>query len=354
MQHYIGIDFHMQHSSVAVMDERGSIIDERKLYHTNMQELKNYFSSFNSDTHVVVEATRNWYWLIDCLQDLNLDVKLAHAKKVRIIAESTIKTDKIDAKVLAHLDRCNFLPQAYIANKETRANRELLRYHMSLVKIRSSIKNRIHSILAKNNIHYHATDLFGKDGIVFLQGLTLPPVFTLELQGYLQLLDTLKETLVIVQKQIKHECTSAPYVKQLMTIPGIAYFSALLISSEIADIKRFSNHKKLCAYAGLASTTHQSADTTYHGKIIKDSNKYLRYVLVEAVPKAIKKDPKLFTIYTSLYRKKGIGKAKIAIAHRLMTAIYFMLRDSTDYRICATTDYIRVNPRTKLGAYAAR
>jgi transposase len=347
MQHYIGVDFHMQHSSVAVMDEQGLIVDERKLYHANMKELMNYFSSFNSDTNVAVEATRNWYWLIDCLQDLNLNVKLAHAKKVRIIAESTIKTDKIDARALAHLDRCNFLPQAYIADKKTRSNRELLRYHMSLVKIRASIKNRIHAILAKNNIQYGFTDLFGKGGLEFLKRLRLPPIFTLELHGYIQLLDALKEALTTVQKQIKEECKDAPYVKRLITIPGIAYFSALLLSSEIADIKRFRNYKKLCAYAGLASTTHQSADTTHHGGIIKDSNKYLRYVLVEAVPFAIKKDPRLYAVYTALVRKKGVNKARIAIAHRLMVAIYFMLRDDTDYHI---SNYNRVNPVTKLGA----
>ncbi len=348
MQHYIGVDFHKQHSSVAVMNEQGSIVDERKIYHTDMKELMNYFSSFDSDTNVALEATRNWYWLVDCLQDLNLNVKLAHAKKVRIIAESTIKTDKIDARALAHLDRCSFLPQAYIADKNTRANRELLRYHMSLVRIRASIKNRIHAILAKNNIHHRFTDLFGKAGIEFLKSLELPAIFTLEINGYIQLLDALKKTLTAVQKRIKEECKSAPYVNRLMTIPGISYFSALLLSSEIADIKRFKHYKKLCAYAGLASTTHQSADTTHHGGIIKDSNKYIRYALVEAVPFAIKRNPRLYAAYAALVRKKGINKARVAIAHRLLVAIYFMLRDDTDYRIL---NYNRVNPMAKLGAF---
>ncbi len=132
MEHYIGVDFHMQHSSVAVMDKDGTIKDERKLYHTDTQELVDYFSSFDKDTSVALEATRNWYWFVDLMQELELDVKLVHAKKARIIAESTIKTDKIDARVLAHLDRCNFLPRAYIADKETRAAREILRYYMGL------------------------------------------------------------------------------------------------------------------------------------------------------------------------------------------------------------------------------
>ncbi len=152
MKHYIGMDFHKQFSSVCVMDKDGQIIDERKLFHDNRNEMTDYFSQFNKDTSVSVEATRNWYWLADLLQEQGLDVKLVHAKKTRIIAESTIKTDKIDARVLAHLDRCNFLPQAYLVNKETRSERELLRYYLSLVKVQTGIKNRIHSVLAGKQI----------------------------------------------------------------------------------------------------------------------------------------------------------------------------------------------------------
>lgn len=95
---------------------------------------------------------------MDYLQGLDLDVKLVHAKKARVIAENTTKTDKIDARILAHLDRCNFLPQAYITEKKTRSQRELLRYYMGLVSIRTGVKNRVHTILAKNNVKHDFSD----------------------------------------------------------------------------------------------------------------------------------------------------------------------------------------------------
>jgi transposase len=353
MRHYIGIDFHSQHSSVAVMDKEGSIMDERKLYHTDRKELIDYFSSFDKDTSVAIEATRNWYWLVDCLQDIGLNVKLVHAKKARIIAESTIKTDKLDARVLAHLDRSNFLPRAYIANKETRSNRELLRYYMSLVKIRSSIKNRIHAVLAKNNVYHGYSDLFGKAGILFLNALELPSVFRIELTGYLSVLEHLKERINDATGEIRAKCKENRYVKRLMTVPGIGYFSALLLASEIADINRFSTLRKFCSYAGLTSSTHQSADKTYHGHIIKDSNKYIRYALVEAVLKAIAKDPRLWVIYTNLKRRKGHNKARIAVAHKMCMYIYAMLKNDTDYRIDTKNKRYKlyqVTSKTKLGA----
>lgn len=350
MRHYIGVDFHMQHSSVACMDKEGNVMDERKLYHTDKQELIDYFSSFDKDTSVALEATRNWYWFVDLLQELDLNVKLVHAKKARIIAESTIKTDKIDAKVLAHLDRCNFLPRAYIADKETRATRELLRYYMSMVKIRASVKNRIHAVLAKNNVRHGFSDLFGKAGLLFLKDLELPDVFQEELAGYLRLLEHLKELIQDAAKSIKLKCEHSRYAKRLMTVPGIGYFGALLLAAEIADINRFSTMRRFCSYAGLTSSTHQSADTSYHGHIIKDSNKYIRYVLVEAVIKAISKDPRLWTFYANVKRKKGHNKAVIAVAHKMCMYIYSMLKNDTDYTIDTNRKLYRVTSWTKLGA----
>lgn len=340
MKHYIGVDFHLQHSSVANMDQEGNIVDERKLYHTDKRALLDYFSSFDKNTSVALEATRNWYWFVDLMQELDFDVKLVHAKKTRIIAESTIKTDKISARTLAHLDRCNFLPTAYIANKETRSSRELLRYYMSLVKLRTSTKNRIHAILAKNNVHHCFSDLFGKAGMQFLSELTLPRIFRIELDGYLAVISNLKECIDKARQEIKTTCEKNSYAEILMTTPGISHFTGLLLAAEIADIYRFRNHRKLCCYAGLASSTKQSADKAYHGHIIKDSNKYIRYALIEAVPVAIRKDPKLWVFYTTILKKKGRNKAKIAVARKLLIAMYYMLKFNKPY----TITYSQVNP----------
>jgi len=349
MGNYIGIDFHKQFSQVAVMDDKGKILDERRLEHDQREELLTYFSQFERETSVALEATRNWYWLVDLLQEQGLDVKLVHAKKARIIAESTIKTDKVDARTLAHLNRCNFLPEAYIASPETRSERELLRYHISLIKIQSSIKNRIHAILSKHNIQHNFTDLFGRAGREFLKILALPAIFRLELNGYLMILDQVAAILHQAKKEIEQHCRTCPEADLLTTAPGIGNYGGLLLAAEIADINRFPTVKKFCCYGGTAASTHQSANTEYHGHIIKDSNKYIRFVVLEAVQHAIKQDPKLWRFYSKIERKKGKKKAKIATARKLLVIIYHMLKNRVPYKIAHNDQNYQANPCAKLG-----
>ena len=109
---YVGMDIHKRFSQVAVLDESGEVLDQRRLTHTPCEELRNYFNQFPKDTQVIMEPTCGWNWLSDRISDLGLEVILAHPLKVRLIAESQIKTDKVDAVALAQLHRTGFLPQA--------------------------------------------------------------------------------------------------------------------------------------------------------------------------------------------------------------------------------------------------
>ena len=349
MRYYIGVDFHKQFSFVSVMDSNGTILEQQQLSHLDLSSIRGFFSRFAPDASVSVEATRSWYWFVDLLQDLGLTVNLVHPKKTRIIAESTIKTDKIDASVLAHLDRCQFLPKAFIPDLQSRSLRELLRYHLSLVKFRTATKNKIHALLAKLNIHHPFSDLFGKAGLEFLNNLALPDIFRLELNGYCNLLDHLKESINAVSLVIKNSCIASPMAQRLFSVPGLGHFSALLLAAEIADIHRFSSFKKFCSYAGLAPSTHQSSSKIYHGHIIKDSNAYIRYVLIEAVSHAIRKDNSLYWFNHRIAKKRGVNKARIATARKLAKIIFFMLSKNQDYYPNKTVLRSRVSPYTKLG-----
>jgi len=354
MKHYIGVDFHKQFSFVSVMDTNGNIIEQQQLSHLDVSGIRGFFSRFAPDASVSVEATRSWYWFVDLLQDLGLPVNLVHPKKTRIIAESTIKTDKIDASVLAHLDRCQFLPKAFIPDLQSRSLRELLRYHLSLVKFRTATKNKIHALLAKLNIHHSCSDLFGKAGRAFLHKLPLPDIFRLELNGYINLIDHLKESISAVALVIQDSCSHSPLASRLFHVPGLGHFSALLLAAEIADIQRFPSFKKFCSYSGLAPSTRQSGSKIYHGRIIKDSNSYIRYVLIEAVAHAIKKDNSLYWFYQRIAKKRGTNKARIATARKLAKIIYFMLSKNQDYYLNKTILRSRVSPYTKLGTSLAR
>ena len=126
------------------------------------------------------------------MEDEGFKVKLSHPLKTKAIAYAKVKTDKVDSATLAHLLRSSLLPLSYVPEKPVRPNRELLRYRASLVKIQTGVKNKIHTILAKNNISHGYSDLFGKEGIAFLYSLALPGNYKIALEGYLTVLDTVR------------------------------------------------------------------------------------------------------------------------------------------------------------------
>lgn len=331
--YHVGVDLHKNFSQATVIDDEGKVLGKRRLWN-DPDILEHYFSGLPKGSPVVMEATRNWYWMADFVEGMGLKLILAHPKKVRIIAEATVKTDKIDSEVLAHLERTNFLPMSYIPPKEIRDVRELLRYRMSLVKIRTSLKNRAHSVLAKMGVRHSFSDVFSGAGLKFLNELNLPEIYRYELGGYTTLIGGIKKSVADAEKKIR------AYVKEesedarlLMTIPGISYFSALLLAAEIGSIGRFRSYRKLCAYGGVVATTQQSADKVHQGHISKDANKYIKWCLIEAVDHAIRKDPKLAALYQKVLRKKGKQKARVAVARKLLISIYYMLKNRTEYKI---------------------
>ena len=163
---YTGIDYHRSFSYLTTMNEKGEIINQKKL--PSNGEIIDFLKRFGEEMEIAVEASPSWYWLYDHLEHEGFDVKLSHPLKTKAIAYAKVKTDKVDSATLAHLLRSNLLPLSYVPDKTVRLNRELLRYRASLVKIQTRVKNKIHTILAKNNVSHSYTDLFGKQGIAFL------------------------------------------------------------------------------------------------------------------------------------------------------------------------------------------
>jgi len=175
---YTGLDLHKSFSYITTMNDKGQIVGQKKLPPNG--EVVEFLKEFGESMEVAIEATPSWYWLYDCLEDKGFAVKLSHPLRTKAIASAKVKTDKVDSATLAHLLRSDLLPLSYVPEKPVRLNRELLRYRASLVKIQSGIKNKMHTILAKNNISHDYTDLFGKAGMAFLHSLSLPENYKIE------------------------------------------------------------------------------------------------------------------------------------------------------------------------------
>lgn len=188
---YIGFDTHKRYTFYTQMDANGQIQRQGKLANTR-EGMEEFFAAVAEPARVVFEASMNWYHLYDLLEVLEIPVTLAHPLRTRAIAEAKVKTDRVDSTILAHLLRADLVPAAYIPPRAIRELRELLRYRAALVRLQTMVKNRVHAILLKHGYQCPYTDAFGVQGRTWLATLPLRPVYQQALQGYLQILDTLR------------------------------------------------------------------------------------------------------------------------------------------------------------------
>jgi transposase len=328
---YVGMDIHKRFSQVAVIDEMGKVKERRRLNHTPKEELYSYFNQFPQDTQVIMEPTCGWGWLSDCISDLGLEVILAHPLKVRLIAESQIKTDKVDAVVLAQLHRTGFLPQAYLAPPEIRKLRDLFRCRCGLVRMRTSLKLQIHALLDRLGILHSFSDLFGKTGRAFLESLELESPYQENLNRQLRVIDLLTKEIKQIEKVIQSRVEENPQAKRLMTIPGVGFILAYLFTSEIGDIRRFGSAQKLASYCGLVPLVKQSGGFAHYGHLTKTGNTLLRWGFIEAAQSAIRFNPELKFWADRIRAKKGSGVAICAVARKLVNIVYQLLTQKRDY-----------------------
>ncbi|MBI4140825.1 IS110 family transposase [Candidatus Woesearchaeota archaeon] len=335
MQQFVGLDVHKAFTYGVVMDKEGTVIFERK-FKNDPQELDNFLVNVQQDSKIALESCSCWQYVYDYLKDANYEsVALANPLAVRLIGESRKKTDRHDAKVLADLLRMNGLPEAYAAPWDIRVKRQITRHRLSLVNIRVELKNKIHAILLRHGINLddQFNDIFCKKGTEYLQSIDLPMCDRFELDQYLELIKALSERINTTQERIEEIAGDDPEARLLMTIPGISYYSALMIKAEIGDIRRFPNHEKLTSYAGLNPSVYQSGNKCITGHISKQGNKNLRWILIQTAHVAIMHDKTLATFYHRIRKTRGHNIAIVATARKMLKIINAMIKNNAKYYI---------------------
>ena len=328
---YIGIDFHKNYSFITEMDEAGVIKHQVKLSN-DRDTLTQYVDRLPPHTKIAIEATCNWYYFYELVEDHDLDIFLAHPLKTKAIASARLMNDKVSSETLAHLLRADLLPTAYIPDQNTRDIREVLRMYAFLIAQRTRLKNRVHAILMKNGLAGSYTDIFGKKSLVWLGNLALRDCYQNAIASYIRLAEAFNHELEVLKQTIEELAYEHPYARILDTHPGISYYSGLLIAVEIGDIKRFPNAGKLCSYAGLVPSMHASGGKVRMGSITKQGSKWLRWILVECTLHAIKKSPHYQKLYTRVAHKHGKGTARVAVARSMLRGIYAMLTFDRPYQ----------------------
>jgi transposase len=283
----------------------------------------------------LVESTGNLLIRVhDTLEETGVNTLVAHPTKTKLIAESRLKNDRVDSEALADLLRLDFVCEAYVPDREHREFRQLTRARMDLVANRTSFKEKVFAILDKYELGEQEHTSFTKKWIDWLlpQTQSFSWIDKMQLQSLFEIIESLGRQIDSFTTKIASVAKEDQRVRSLMSMPGIDYLTALTITAEIADIKRFPTPWKLVSYAGLSPTHRDSSGKMRRGHIIKQGSRWLRYAIVEAANIAKVHDERLKAFYERVAERRGPQKAKVATGKEMLVIVWYMLTRNELYR----------------------
>jgi transposase len=331
---YVGIDLHKKTITVWVVNQERQRLDHKRLACSAPESIVSYFKGLEK-FEAVVEATASYEWLVRLLEPLAQRIVLAHPKKLRVIAESTRKSDKIDARLLAEFLALDMIPQAYRPTPRQREHRVLVRHRCYLQRRITSIRNKIRRILSDYNAD--RPDLFTEEGLAYLAEVKLSAADRFAVKQLLAEFEfhhgSLDELAVEFKKFVGQAATGETEARALLqSIPGVGPVTTEVVLSELADAKRFSSAKKVVAYAGMAPGQRESAGKKKELHIERSGSKLLRWVLVEAAWQLVRLTGRWRMTFERLSARIGRKKAIVAIARRLLGVMMALLKSGQPYR----------------------
>jgi transposase len=337
---FIGVDLHKNSITICVMNEKLKVLARKTLPCDQPEQIVEFFQQFRP-FQVVVEATASYHWLFELLEPFAEKLVLANPKKLRIIAESTKKTDRLDAQILAEFLARDMIPQSYRPTPRQRQHRIYVRQRQYLRNRMTSVRCKIRHVLADHNAD--RKDLFSAGcGKAYLKQVNLGEAERLQVKQLWAEWETHQAHLEEVTKKIKAFAAKAPKREKeareiIKTAPGVGFVTAEVILSELGDVSRFRNAKAVCAYAGLVPAVRQSGGKRSKDlRITKEGSPLLRWALVESAWRLVSSSAKWAAFFYRLRERGGSKRAIVAVARKLLCVLYAMLKTSTPYKIVPT------------------
>ena len=329
---YIGLDVHRDFAEVAVLEPGHPVRSWGRIV-ARPAELRAFADTLRPDDVVALEATINTWAIARLLGGHAGRVVISNPYRTRAIAEAKIKTDKVDAAVLAQLLAADYLPEVWQPDERTQMLRRLVGRRARLVQQRTRLRNQVHGILHRNLIGgAPVTDIFGVRGQAWLRALLLSADERSAIESALRLLEGLQSELDAADGELARLGRPDPQVAHLLTIPGIDAAVALGVLSTIGDIGRFSSPQRLVSYLGLDPRVRQSGNQpAYTGHISKQGRAHARGLLTEAAWAAAKYPGPLRAFYGRVHSRRGPQIAAVATARKLAVLIWYLLTRDEDY-----------------------
>ena len=333
-KYFVGIDLHKKFMQVAIMDPKGNVLQNKRIECNHIDIVKE-FSEFPPNAKYVLESSSVWYGMYRFLTEkLHLDVMLSNPLATKRIAESKKKTDKVDARILADLLRGGYIAGCYVPEEKDVHNRQLVRYRSTVVKSRVKSKNSVHAILLQSGIKIKGIP-FSAEHIQNLRKLN-----DWRIDKHIKTIAFLNDDVRDCDDKISNAVSKNEHASLLTTMPGIGPVTALTLSSEIGDISRFRDMGSLVAYFGLAPSVRNSASTVHHGAITKMGDSMVRQLLTECVLSHVQfaknnnRQTPISVFYERLKEKRGVSKAQVAAAAKMLKIVFWMLTKNIDFWTC--------------------
>jgi transposase len=321
---YVGIDLHRRRSVIYTMTAKGEKVSCVRIANDPVA-LSLAVAEAGNDADVVIEATYGWYWAVDLLQADGHRVHLAHPSG-NDWGNRRVKNDERDARDLADLLRLGRLAEAWIAPPAVRELRELVRYRAKLVALRSGLKAQVHAVLAKEGVLPGVLDMFGPGGNTQLDALELAPAYTNRIESLRDLIERYDRDVAMFERLIHQQLRNHTGYQAIQALTGVGRTIAGIFVAEIGDVSRFRSAAALCSWAGLTPRHRESDTKVVRGAITKMGSRLVRWAALEAVARYhggtwVQRD------FRRIADRRGRNKARVAVARKLLTLVYYGLRD---------------------------
>ena len=331
----IGIDIGKKKCDYCIIDS-GKIAEEGQ--YANAPEPARQFARrmalkyLKGGCRAACETTGNmWRVTYDAFESAGIEIKLANTYKMAIIAKTAKKTDKVDARKIASILRMDMIPECYVPPADIRVVRGIVRQRTRLVRERTMVINRAHSLMDAQGLKIDAKRMYSDKALEQMEQCGAGFV----MEQYARQIRYLTEEIARVDENLNAEAAANSDARLLASMTGVSLYLAILLAAEIGDASRFASPKRMVSWAGLCPTVHQSGDQMYLGRMKKiDRNKLVNWAICEAANVAVQHDPRLAAVYEAARRRHADKHALgiVVVANKMVTIMWHMLKTRTPYK----------------------
>ncbi len=319
----IGVDLHTTQMTVCYLTDEGQSIESWKL-----SEMGNFCEQLTGEDEIAVEATGNTRWFCEQVKDLVGRVWVVNPREFQVIRQSVKKTDERDAESLARFLRAGLLPEVRLKSELAERVQSLQQTREKLVGTRTSLLNKVHSLLVGRGRKAKKESLASAVGRARILAMKWSASERVELEVIFEQIESLTKSVKRLENEIAALGKEFAGFENLVSIKGIGERSAALLLAVIGEVEDFADENKLASYFGIVPRVANSADSVNHGRITKRGSRLGRTTLVQCTLVAVRYSPYLKSYYERLKARRGAGKAVIATARKFLGIIYNTLKNN--------------------------